>query len=738
MIPKTKDFTIGNNLYNALKVALSTVIPVFVFSYLGQLEVGITIALGAFFTFPSDTPSNLKHKINGLLATIIIITVVNIVINVTYPYPFLFYPIFTVLVFGLSMLSVYGHRATMVAFSSLMILCISFAHIHSGLGILIHSGLILCGGLFYFLISVLFYYINPHRYTELQIVECINLTSKYLKLRGDLWELNSDRKEITRRQLLLQVDLNTIHENLREVLVRNRTDYGSSSQNRKMLLALMSLVEIMELAISTSFDHNKLHQKFDAHPKVLITYQSLAYTLAKNLKSLSKKIKKRKRYIQKNTLTEKLIAFEFAIADYKNNLSKNGDSEGVHMLTTMLHYAEKQVEKIKTLQNAYTSTVKLKDLNGREKDIEKLAITPYYPISTLVENLSFSSLEFRHSLRITTTLLIGFFVGKLLPFENVYWILLTIVVIMRPGYGLTKERTLHRFIGTLIGAIIGFAVLSIEPSKSILIVLTILFMIMGLTYNPSNYKIGSTFITVYVIFLFAILQPSDGNIIMYRVLDTLVGAILAIVANHFFWPYWESLNTNENIKNSIEANRNYLLQISILYNDKTGITENYRWARNQAFIEIGNLMASFQRMLEEPKSKQANLQQIYKFSVVNNAMLSAAASLGTFFQSHKTTKASASFNAVFDKIIKKLDQSIVLLSDENTNASCEIEDDTNDSFNELKKIREKELSEGSDTTSESFMNKMREAQLVIEQLIWLTNLSENILKTTKALLKSQE
>lgn len=263
-------------------------------------------------------------------------------------------------------------------------------------------------------------------------------------------------------------------------------------------------------------------------------------------------------------------------------------------------------------------------------------------------------------------------------------------------------------------------------------------MILGLTYNPSNYKKGSTFITVYVIFLFAILHPNDGNIIIYRVLDTFVGAVLAILANHFFWPYWESLNTNENIKKSIEANRNYLQQIAILYNEKTGITENYRWARNQAFIEIGNLMASFQRMLEEPKSKQAHLQQIYKFSVVNNAMLSAAASLGTFIQSHKTTKASDSFNTVFDKILKKLDQSILLLEGENKTKTIEINEDTNDSFNELKKIREKELSDGADTTSDSFMIKMREAQLVLEQLNWLTNLSDNILKTTTSLLQTQD
>ena len=739
MITKIKDFTLGTNFTNALKAALSAIIPVFIFSYLGDLQTGLIVALGALFTFPSDIPSNLKHKVKGILVAILILASCNLLINLTYPYPIIFYPVFAALVFLLSMLAVYGQRATMVAFAALMTISISFSHIHTGWEILEHTGFFLGGGLFYLLVSLIFYYINPHHYTELQIVECIKLTAKYLKLRGDLWELNSDRKEITRKQLHLQVELNDIHENIREILVRNRTNYGSSHQNRKMLLLFITLVEVMELAISTSFDHNKLHQKFDAHPKVLMTYQSLAYNLARNLKSLSKKIRKRKSYSPKNNLIDNLFAFENAINEYEKNLGKTEASEGVLMLTNMLHYAEKQVEKIKTLERAYTSNVKLKDLKGRDKDLENLITPDYYPLNTLVENFSFSSLEFRHSLRITTTLLIGFIIGKVLPFENVYWILLTIVVIMRPGYGLTKERTTNRFIGTVIGGILGFAVLATGPSATILGGLTIIFLIMGLTFNPSNYKIGTIFITLHVIFIFAILNPTDNNIVLYRVLDTLVGATLAILANHFLWPYWESLNTNENIKNSIEANRNYLKQISILYNSKEGVNAKYRLARNQAFIEIGNLMASFQRMLQEPKSKQDKLQQVYKFTVVNNALLSAAASLGTYTQSHKTTEASASFNIVFDRIIKNLDYAIILLKNENKPDETDtlIDDIFNNSFIELKKIREKELMQGADIESEDFKLKMQEAQLVIEQLVWLTNLSENIIKTTKVLLKPQ-
>jgi len=734
MISKIKNLTLGTNFTNAIRSALSAVLPVLFFNYLGDLQTGLIIALGAVFTFPSDTPSNLKHKINGLLVTILIVTSVNLLINLTYPYPYIFYPVFASLVFILSMLAVYGQRATMVAFSALMTISISFAHIHSGWEMLRYSGLLLAGGLFYLVISLIFYYINPHRYTELEIVECIKLTAKYLKLRGDLWELNSDRKEITKNQLHLQVELNDRHENIREILVRNRTNYGSSHQNRKLLLSFMTLVEIMELAISTSFDHNKLHQKFDDHPKVLMTYQNLAYNLAKNLKLLSKKIKKRKSYRPKNNLVENLFAFENAIEEYEKTLGKDEASEGVLMLTNMLHYAEKQVEKIKTLERAYNSKVRLRDLKGRDKDLENLITPSYYPLNTLVENLSFSSMEFRHSLRITTTLLVGFIIGKVLPFENVYWILLTIVVIMRPGYGLTKERTFNRFIGTIIGGILGFAVLAASPSTTLLGISTIIFLILGLTFNPSNYKIGTTFITLHVIFIFAILNPSDGDIVLYRILDTCVGATLAILANHFLWPFWEFLNTNENIKNSIEANRNYLKQIAIVYNTKEGIDANYRLARNQAFIEIGNLMASFQRMLQEPKSKQYKLQQVYKLTVINNALLSSAASLGTYTQSHKTTEASESFNIVFDRIIKNLDNSILILKN-NGNQKDIIDDSFNQSFVELKKIREKELMRKENLDSEEFKLKMQEAQLVIEQLIWLINLSENILKSCEIVMK---
>lgn len=735
MITTIKKFIDSTHFTNALKVTFSAVVPALYFSYLGNFSMGFTIALGAILTYPSDIPSSLKHKVNGMLVATFAVAAMNLIINLVQPYPVLFYPTLVFLIFLLSMISVYGQRATMVSFSGLLAISLAFAHLHSGWEILKYSGLLLSGGLFYLVISLLFFYVRPHRYIQLQIAQGILVTAKYLKLRGDLWELNSDRKEITKKQLHFQVELNAIHENIREVLIRNRTNVGSSNQNRKMLITFISLVEIMELAIATSFDHNKLHQKFDDHPKVLATYQNLAYQLAACLKNVGKSIEDGKLYSSKHNLLNELQKLESAIEDYEKQLSIEQAAEGSLMLTNMLHYAEKQVEKIKTIERAFVQNIPANEFKGRDKDLEKFISPNTYLWSTLIENLSFSSTVFRHSSRLTITILLGFIIGQILPFQNTYWILLTIVVIMRPGYGLTNERTYHRIFGTLLGGAIAFGVLLFIHDTAITASLAIIAMLLGFTYTPSNYKIGATFVTIYVVFIYAILTPNIIDVVQYRILDTCVGALLAFLANSLIWPSWEFLSLSKFISKAITANRNYLNQISILYNEKGEVTTAYRLARKEAFVDIGNLMASFQRMIQEPKSKQNKLQQVYKLTVVNHSLLSSLASLGTYIQSHKTTQASEAFNEVVNAALQNLDAAILMLNND-TIAIQNIElvdDNLKMRFIELNKIREREIKSNSIDDEADFKSKMQEAQLVIEQLIWLTSLSENIFKITKTL-----
>lgn len=736
MISKIEKFTDSIYFTNALKVTTAAVFPVLVCTYFNHFEIGFTIALGAFLTYPCDIPSSLKHKVNGIIFTAFLIATVNLLINFIYPYSIIFYAFFPLLVFTLAMLSVYGQRATFTSFSALLTASLSFAHLHTGLEMLKYSGLILAGGLFYLLISLLFYYIKPYRYAELQVAECIKLTAKYLKLRGDLWNSISDRKLILQKQLHLQVELNDIHHNIRRVLIGTQISSVSSHQNRKMLIVFISLVEILELALSTSFDHSKLHQKFEKHPKTLEKYQNLAYNLASTLKKLSKNIEKRTSYIPKRKLFTHLAALEVAIHEYEDKVGKEEASEGVLMLKTMLEYAEKQVEKIKVIERAFTSVSNTYEFKGKDKDLEKFITPQYYPISAFIQNISFSSTIFRHSLRLTVTLILGGIVGNLFPFENVYWILMTIIIIMRPGYGLTKQRTKQRVIGTLIGAVIAFSILSLAPNHIILSILAVLCMLLGFSFTQTNYTVSATFVTMYIVFIYGILTTDYFYVIQFRIADTLTGALLAFLCNHFLWPSWEYIKAPQYLEKAIIANRNYLKEIFTYYTQKGEVPTSYRLARKNAFIEIGNLMASFQRMSQEPKSKQINIELVYKLTELNHSLLSSTASLGTYTQSHKTTPSSRALTIVVEKVLKNLDHSIALLENKDIlDSDSTSNEEIANRFIELKTIRENELKNIESIDEEAFISKMQEAQLVIEQLIWLTNLSEGILKNTKKLIE---
>ena len=106
MFEEIRKFTDSTHFTNALKVTIATVTPVLVFAYLGHFEVGFTIALGAFFTYPSDIPSSLKHKINGLIVAAILVAFANLLVNLAYPYGIIFYPLFGLLIFLFSMIAV--------------------------------------------------------------------------------------------------------------------------------------------------------------------------------------------------------------------------------------------------------------------------------------------------------------------------------------------------------------------------------------------------------------------------------------------------------------------------------------------------------------------------------------------------------------------------------------------------------------------------------------------------------
>jgi len=717
-----------NQFYNAIKITFTAIVAFFIFYSSADFTAAFTVTLGALLCAPIDISSNFKHKIIGLLLVSILIPIISFSLTYTYPYFYIFAPLFCVLVFLSAFISLFGHRANLLSFTLLLTISLSFIH-HDEPEILLQNCLyLLLGGLFYTLISIVFYFIKPNRYINLEVAECIEITGEYLELRSKLWVLNADREKINRQMLEKQVRINELHEHIREYLVYNKARTLNSNNNRKLLVALSSLVDILELAMANTFNHKEFIEFFKEDDSILAEYKTLANSFSITLKSLAFHIKTNKKHHSTGSLANDFKKLKLRINDYVKNQNISIYDENAVNVNNLLFYADKQIEKIKGLERVYKERVNADELRGKYRDLEKFFTPEHYRLKTFLDHLNFKSSTFRYALRITLTMFVGLIVGNIFNFENAYWILLTIVVIMRPGYGLTKQRSTHRVIGTIIGGILGISALILIDSNIALSILAIISMLLGYWFSGIDYKVGVTFVTFYVILIYGLLTDNAETQLVYRILDTVVGALLAFLATRFVWPTWELNSMNIHLENSLKAIKLYIIEVKYYYIKKGEPTTSYKIARKNAFIEVGNLMASFQRMIQEPKGKQVNRAELYELTVLNQTLVSSAASIGTYIQFHKTTEASKAFKLVMDYINNNLSQSLHNL-DFDAEITSDIEEDFKISITELKAIRRQEV-EKLDIDDASKIQKLEESQLIIDQLIWMSNLSEKIEKTT--------
>lgn len=720
-----------NHLIDSVKITLAAALPFLIFPTGDSYNIPFAFAMGVLLTSATDVVGSFNHKFKGLLLGSTLIAIITFAVCSIVPYQWIFYPFFALLLFFISMITVYGHRASSLSFSFLLTISLAFVHDYTGWELFYYCLYILGGGLLYTAISLLFYLLKPKQYVNLELANCIDKTGDYLDTRTKLWAENADVEQLTKEQLDLQIQLNELQENIRNFLVHNKSHVKNTSNNRKLLIALSSLVEIMELGSTNAFNHKEIREMYADDIALVEEYQNMANHMAQTLHQLSFDIKANKKYHSPVNLIGDLRALKKHFEEYvaKNNLAET--SHKYIIFSNVLHYGEKQIQKVKGLERVYKQRVNADQLRGKYKDLEKFLSPQHYRVESIKENLNFNSNIFRHSLRLTLTIVAGYALGEILPLQKEYWILMTIVVIMRPGYGLTKQRSKDRVLGTILGCLIAFGVLFFVDNDALIISLTLLSMVLGYWMAYSKYSLGVTFITLCVALLYGFMTPNVEDMVVFRITDTVIGAILAFAATHLLWPSWEFLKIRYHLQETLTANKNFVAEIKTYYNVKGEPTTAYKIARKYAYTEVGNLMASFQRMVQEPKSKQKYRAELYEMVVLNQAMLSANASIGTYIQSHKTTKASRSFNIVMNQIIDNLNKTSELLEDTpKDNIQIQTTEDFEIGFSTLKSIRRKEI-ESTINNPEQIKQILEESQLVIDQLVWMINLSEKLFNTAQ-------
>jgi len=645
-------------------------------------------------------------------------------------------PMLLVMMFSIAYLSVYGFRASLVTFAGLLAVVLSFANISSEIEIWQKSILIFGGGLFYMLISIAWYLLKPERASEQQIAETMELTADYLRLRIRMLDPEFDLENIQKELFQKQTELNEHHESLRELLITFRMSSGSSGYTRKRLLIFIDLVDMLELAMANPIDYPQMRKVLDSDFIELKVFKEFSLKMAEQLDLIALSVHKNSA-MPVNKLSEELKKVEISLLKYRDTINISEKRESMLVLRNFYDYQTRQSQKINNIDRV------LRNLEGKkrifkDKDVQQFLTQQEYSFKTLRTNFQFNSSIFRHALRLSIVVLVGYLLGSYFSVQNAYWILLTIVVIMRPNYGLTKQRTRKRIIGTLIGGALAIGIVFITQNTTVYAILGILSLTLAFSLIQRNYTTAAMFITLSIIFIYALLQPEVLNVIQFRILDTVIGAGLAGLGNFILWPKWELKELNNVIANSINSNTGYLEEIDDYYHKKGNLPISYKLARKKAFLDMGELSGAFQRMTQEPKSQQKQLSLIYEIVGLNHTFLSALASMGSYIRNHPTSKASSDFEMYTKTIVFNLKNSVRLLENK-TRHEKEHEGISkagkalHRKFDEMATERDREISEGKAQIDENTRLNLQEAHLITGQLEWLLDISEKLEINTEKL-----
>ncbi|WP_349313853.1 FUSC family membrane protein [Chitinophaga sp. MM2321] len=731
-----KSFLYSYHFSNGLRTTISVVVPSLIFAWFGQLGLGIAMSMGALCTALSDVPGTIIHKRNGLIISSILIlfTALGTGFLMQYHLPMALWILGCCFVFA--MLLVYGNRGGNIGTACLLILVSILGEGHlTPQQTLLHSSMVLLGSIWYAMLALLLWQIRPYLNVQQALGDCIIQTARYLELRANFYTPGVDINEQYKAVLEQQVIVNEKQENVRELLLKRRSaQQGTTSINKSMVLIFLDIVDLQEQIMATQTDYYSLQQHFK-DDGILEKFHALIIEFTEELKTIGLAVAAGQRSLPKANLKLGMEKIKQAIADITLQFPTLRERTRTMPLTNILQNLQDMAQRIYNLHRL-TRLERLKDETIDPKlELSKFTTRQKYDLETFRDNLTFKSHIFRHAIRVSLATVTGYVLGLALNLDRVYWILLTIIVILKPGFGLTRSRSIQRLIGTVTGALFAAGLLYLTHNDTIIFITMLICILGAYSFMSFRYTLSVFFVTPFIIFLLHFLHPADLYNATQRVLDTFIGGGLAFFANILLWPTWEHNFLPDYMKKMIDANRKYFELIMRIYAKETVTVTDFKLARKDTYVATANMMAAFQRMLSEPKSKQKNASGVYHFVVLNHTLTSHIAALAAYSMHHGVQFPKPEYQEISSYLLHYIDQ-LSLMVDPATKDQAKPEapvrafENLDEYLNNLVHLRQQEINEGKGATPTR--DEMLETKQVHDQLQAILSLVKDMGKALSA------
>ncbi|CAB3699916.1 hypothetical protein LMG22037_03447 [Paraburkholderia phenoliruptrix] len=556
-----KKFLYSQYFYGGLRIAVGVSLPaVLCLIVFHNRELGFTIATGALGACVVDMPGPLKYKHNEMLACSVIGFLSALATGLATVNPVALWCTVVPLTFLLSLIVVYGNRWPQISFATLFMMIMTLEEHFTPVQALVNASWILVGGLWYTYWSTAVSRWMMHRIEQQALAESVFACADYLLARAAFYDLDNDLDECYRNLVDKQIAAVDRQDAARDIVLRNlpKLKSGKLEPRRAMLFNLfINTVDLHELFVGAHTDYPLVRNTFGG-TDLLVFYRDLIRKAAADLEEIGLAVLQNHAPRARVNVKAELRAIEFEIELMRKHELPAKNPEAYSAVSSTFRRIWSATRLIDKMRKSLSSEPATTETELRlDQALNRFVSSRRVPFGQIFSNLTMASPSFRHALRVTIAVAVGFWLGRLLPLTNAYWIVMTTVIILKPGYSLTKQRNGQRIIGTLIGCAASIALMVFVKEPHILLVVMFASMVMSYSLLLFNYTASVVFTSSYVLLMFHLLAPGSMRIIGERAIDTVVGCAIAIAASHLF-PYWEYRLMGKLVNNVISATRQFL------------------------------------------------------------------------------------------------------------------------------------------------------------------------------------
>jgi uncharacterized membrane protein YccC len=225
-------------------------------------------------------------------------------------------------------------------------------------------------------------------------------------------------------------------------------------------------------------------------------------------------------------------------------------------------------------------------------------------VATLRSSLAPDSAVLRHATRVAVLVAGSDLVVRLLHLDRGYWVSLTVLVVLRPDFGATLQRSVMRTVGTIVGLLVSSEIVRFLPGGGWWQIALIALLVFGMRLaGPGNIALSAVALSGLVVVLLEINGVPAHQTVLDRALATLAGGALAVVASVAL-PAWERRYVPERLAALLDAYRDYVLAVADLGADRATMHRTRAAAR----VARTNAQASVDRAQAEPVGAEAEIE----------------------------------------------------------------------------------------------------------------------------------